>query len=148
MNAKIKQAAVLAGMVLGSGLVVAGCLTRPVATAEPITQTNFTSTVQNQVIDKVDILFDIDNSASMGDKQNYLIQAIPDLIGRLLTPDCLDVNMVDQGQSTMGANGTATRARARASRARCTPGRSAAAVPRGRPRARRRARAGDRCCSD
>ena len=34
---------------------------------------------------KVDILFDIDNSASMGDKQAYLAQAIPDLITRLVT---------------------------------------------------------------
>ena len=34
----------------------------------------------------------IDNSASMGDKQAYLAQAIPDLLSRLVTPNCLDVN--------------------------------------------------------
>jgi hypothetical protein len=39
---------------------------------------------------KVDLLFDIDNSASMGDKQAYLAQAIPDLITRLVTPNCVD----------------------------------------------------------
>jgi hypothetical protein len=39
---------------------------------------------------KVDILFDIDNSASMGDKQDYLVQAIPDMISRLVTPRCVD----------------------------------------------------------
>ncbi len=41
-------------------------------------------------VEKVDILFDIDNSASMGDKQAYLAQAIPDLIHRLVSPNCVD----------------------------------------------------------
>jgi hypothetical protein len=41
-------------------------------------------------VGKIDILFDIDNSASMGDKQAYLANAIPDLITRLVTPNCLD----------------------------------------------------------
>jgi hypothetical protein len=39
---------------------------------------------------KIDILFDIDNSASMGDKQAYLVQAVPDLVGRLENPNCVD----------------------------------------------------------
>jgi hypothetical protein len=39
---------------------------------------------------KVDLLFDIDNSASMGDKQAILAQAIPDLVTRLVTPNCVD----------------------------------------------------------
>jgi hypothetical protein len=39
---------------------------------------------------KVDLLFDIDNSASMGDKQSYLARAIPDLINRLVNPNCVD----------------------------------------------------------
>jgi hypothetical protein len=34
----------------------------------------------------------IDNSASMGDKQAYLEQAIPDLLRRLVTPDCVDAS--------------------------------------------------------
>jgi hypothetical protein len=41
-------------------------------------------------VDKVDLLFDIDNSSSMGDKQEYLAQAIPDLVARLVTPNCVD----------------------------------------------------------
>jgi hypothetical protein len=44
----------------------------------------------NQVINKIDMLFDIDNSASMGDKQQYLIAAIPDLIDGLVNPNCID----------------------------------------------------------
>jgi hypothetical protein len=39
---------------------------------------------------KVDLLFDIDNSSSMGDKQAYLAEAIPDLVRRLVTPNCVD----------------------------------------------------------
>ncbi len=48
---------------------------------------------------KVDILFDVDNSASMGDKQAFLINAIPEMIARLVTPRCLDA-------ATQAATGT------------------------------------------
>jgi hypothetical protein len=41
---------------------------------------------------KIDLLFDIDNSASMGDKQAYLAQAIPDLVSRLVSPNCIDAS--------------------------------------------------------
>ncbi len=60
-------------------------------------------------IQKVDILFDVDNSASMGDKQTYLVQAIPDLIGRLLTPNCVDdaTGTISSGPSTV-ADGVAS----------------------------------------
>jgi len=39
---------------------------------------------------KIDLLFDIDNSASMGDKEAYLTRAIPDLVTRLVSPNCVD----------------------------------------------------------
>ncbi len=39
---------------------------------------------------KVDLLFMIDNSGSMGDKQELLRQAVPDLLQRLIQPKCLD----------------------------------------------------------
>jgi hypothetical protein len=42
--------------------------------------------VRQQAIDKVDILFMIDGSASMGDKQALLAQAVPDLVNQLLVP--------------------------------------------------------------
>ncbi|HWL89598.1 MAG TPA: hypothetical protein VNO21_27530 [Polyangiaceae bacterium] len=42
--------------------------------------------------DKLDVLFAIDNSASMGDKQAYLGRTIPDLVKRLVTPNCVDPN--------------------------------------------------------
>ncbi len=90
MNAAIRHGAGLAAVVLGLGAVAAGCLTRPVEHADPTTKTNVSIQVPNQAVDKIDLLFDIDNSASMGDKQQYLQQAIPLLIARLVTPNCVD----------------------------------------------------------
>jgi hypothetical protein len=79
-----------AGIAAVAALPGAGCLSRDVAHSAPTTSTTFTATVRNQAIDKVDLLFVIDNSASMGDKQQYLQQAVPDLLTRLVTPSCLD----------------------------------------------------------
>ncbi len=45
---------------------------------------------QTQVVSKVDLLFMVDNSASMGDKQALLAEAVPDLMARLVTPFCVD----------------------------------------------------------
>ena len=82
------------GAVLVTGAVLAviepGCLDRPVTNASPTTQTNFTAVVDNETVDKIDLLFIIDNSASMGDKQQYLAQAVPNLVTRLVTPNCVD----------------------------------------------------------
>ncbi len=49
--------------------------------------------------DKLDVLFAIDNSASMADKQSILAAAIPSFLGRLLNPSCIDssTNAVSPG---------------------------------------------------
>jgi len=54
---------------------------------------------------KVDLLFMVDNSPSMGDKQTLLALAVPTLVGRLVDPECLDTT---SGQPTgvTAANGT------------------------------------------
>ncbi len=39
---------------------------------------------------KVDLLFMVDNSVSMGDKQNLLALAVPNMIQRLVEPNCVD----------------------------------------------------------
>jgi hypothetical protein len=90
MKATIRHGAALATVVFGLGIMAAGCLTRPVEHADPVTKTNVTIQVPNAAVDKIDMLFDIDNSASMGDKQAYLFQAIPLLIQRLVQPNCVD----------------------------------------------------------
>ena len=45
---------------------------------------------RNQKVDKVDLLFMIDNSASMADKQIILAAAVPDLVQRFTNPVCVD----------------------------------------------------------
>ncbi|MGH7283944.1 MAG: hypothetical protein ACRELY_20655, partial [Polyangiaceae bacterium] len=72
------------------GAASGGCLSRPVESQSPTTKDNFTTQLRQSSIDKVDLLFDIDNSASMGDKQAYLSKAVPDLINRLINPYCVD----------------------------------------------------------
>ncbi len=84
--------------------LVGGCLTRPVEASDPITKTNFITSIATGTIDKVDILFDIDNSASMGDKQAYLSKAIPDLLTRLVQPNCVDANMNITGQASLAGH--------------------------------------------
>jgi hypothetical protein len=104
MNRRIKQGAFVAAVVAGLGALGAGCLTRPVETMPPNLKTNFTNVINTNTISKIDLLFDIDNSASMGDKQVYLQAAIPDLIARLINPDCINpATMADMGASVNGA---------------------------------------------
>ncbi|HEY8078518.1 MAG TPA: hypothetical protein VIF62_30520, partial [Labilithrix sp.] len=58
----------------------------------PTTKDNFTSTISQAQVDKVDLLFAIDNSSSMGDKQAILADAVPLLVEGLLQPKCVDAN--------------------------------------------------------
>jgi hypothetical protein len=103
MNRTSRHAGIAASMVVGLGVAGAGCLSRPVDSAAPRLETNFTTPVENKVISKVDILFDIDNSASMGDKQDYLKSAIPDLVSRFVNPNCVDSKGKSVVASTNGA---------------------------------------------
>src|ERR1700678_666254 len=97
---------IVSGVALGAIVSVlfifgGGCLTRPVVAGNPVTKTNFTVGYSTTTIDKIDILFDIDNSSSMGDKQQYLQAAVPDLITRLVSPNCVD----SMGNNLTDANG-------------------------------------------
>jgi hypothetical protein len=89
----------------GSGGVMSGGLSVPSASPDGGT---IVIGPQTSPVTKLDLLFMIDNSASMGDKQAYLEQAIPDLVARLATPNCVNPNSgaVD-GPSTVLNNGTA-----------------------------------------
>ncbi len=87
--------AVAATLVVSAGALGAGgtgCLSRPVSTLHPTTKTNFTAALQQSAVERVDMLFAIDNSTSMGDKQAYLAAAVPDLVSRLVTPNCVDTS--------------------------------------------------------
>jgi hypothetical protein len=79
------------------------CLSRPVEGNPPTTKTNFTSKVKQQAVDKIDLLLAIDNSQSMGDKQKFLATAVPNLVKRLVTPNCVAADGKPNGV-TSGAN--------------------------------------------
>ena len=53
---------------------------------------------------KVDLLFDIDNSASMGDKQAYLAAGVPNLIARLVQPNCVNAGGTITGVANLAGD--------------------------------------------
>jgi hypothetical protein len=75
---------------LGALIWGAGCLDRPIGALPPVTTNLFVESVTQTSVDKIDLLFMIDNSASMSDKQATLRLAVPDLVQRLVNPVCLD----------------------------------------------------------
>ncbi len=91
----------LAVMAAGATLA-AGCLDRPVAPAEPNTSNVFVDQIRQTAIDKIDLLFVVDNSVSMADKQVILRDAVPGLVERLVSPACVD----DDGNPDPGAPAT------------------------------------------
>lgn len=84
--------------------LAAGCLDRPVSPARPTTTNLFVNSLPNHVVDKADLLFMIDNSVSMADKQEILAKAVPVLVKRLATPRCLDAQNQPNG-SVSDVNG-------------------------------------------
>ena len=66
------------------------CLDRPATPAEPQTSNQFVDQIVQTAVSKIDLLFMVDNSASMADKQEILKAAVPVLVGRLVSPICVD----------------------------------------------------------
>jgi hypothetical protein len=96
-----------AGLVLG--LLVTGCLSRPLTESKPTTTNLFVDQVKQSGVDKIDLLFMVDNSASMADKQEILKDAVPVLLSRLVSPICIDgagkptgVTVLPSGQCPVG----------------------------------------------
>ncbi|HEX8794763.1 MAG TPA: hypothetical protein VF765_27640, partial [Polyangiaceae bacterium] len=104
MNRTFKHAAVVTTFLGITGILAGGCLDRPVVHSDPNLNTTFIQKIQNQQIDKVDLLFMIDNSASMGDKQSLLSLAVPIMINRLVQPNCVD--NTTGAQTGVSMNGT------------------------------------------
>jgi hypothetical protein len=86
-RAGLLSSAFLAG---GAALGASGCLQRPVVEQEPVTSNVFVTQVPFSKIDAIDLLFVVDNSVSMADKQVLLVQAVPQMVERLVTPDCVN----------------------------------------------------------
>ena len=78
-----------------------GCLDRPICPdpahpdqCSPAVKNVFVTNLVQSSVDKIDLLFMIDNSPAMADKQVLLGQAVPQLVGRLVNPICVDANGV------------------------------------------------------
>jgi hypothetical protein len=87
-----------------------GCLDRPVVKQKPTTSNVFVDQIIQTAVDKIDLLFMIDNSVSMQDKQEILKAAVPVLVKRLVTPICVDATGKATGEVSSGGvcrNGTA-----------------------------------------
>jgi hypothetical protein len=76
-------------------------LSRPVVSTEPHTSNLNIEPIRNEVIDKIDLLFMIDNSRSMGDKQELLAKAVPKLMNRLVVPRCVSLAGVTHERKTL-----------------------------------------------
>jgi len=97
-------AAALSGLLLLLACVnlLSGCLDRPVAETRPATSNIFVDEIVQASVDKIDLLFMIDNSASMADKQEILKSAVPVLLNRLTSPICVDEMGVTHGNFALG----------------------------------------------
>ncbi|HVU04881.1 MAG TPA: hypothetical protein VHE30_24190 [Polyangiaceae bacterium] len=76
---------------VGAGVGASACLDRPLCDADchPKTTNIFVDSIVQNSVDKIDLLFMIDNSISMADKQQVLKEAVPDLVHRLVSPNCV-----------------------------------------------------------
>ena len=92
-------------LIAGAACVLIGlaCQSESSVATQPTAKCAGPSDLQQHGVDKVDLLFAIDNSRSMGDKQKLVAQAVPELIDRLLHPRCIDATdpakPVDKGPS-------------------------------------------------
>lgn len=103
-----RRAGLLSGAVLAAGaaLGASGCLQRPIVEQEPVTTNVFVNTVPFTKIDAIDLLFVVDNSVSMADKQSLLVLAVPQMVERLVTPDCINRETGERTESARNAEGT------------------------------------------
>lgn len=86
---RLFKSALLFCAALGLAPLPLGCLDRPAVGLSPITNNIFVDQVTNDAVTAIDLLFVIDNSVSMADKQALLRQAVPLMVERLVTPDCV-----------------------------------------------------------
>lgn len=93
--------AALLSLSAASAALGISCLERPVVRESPATSNQFVDTVTLNRVDKIDLLFMVDSSRSMADKQVILEAAVPVLLKRLITPDCLDATDARTGQQAV-----------------------------------------------
>ncbi len=100
----VKKAALGVSSLVVAASVAGGCLQRPVEPQDPKTNNVYVDQIRQTAVDKIDLLFMIDNSISMADKQAILADAVPVLVNRLIAPACIDPTTGAQ-VGTTDANG-------------------------------------------
>jgi hypothetical protein len=73
-----------------ASVIGSGCLDRPVVAATPTVTARVVDRAKQNKVSKIDLLFMIDNSSSMADKQGILANVVGDLVNRLVDPACID----------------------------------------------------------
>lgn len=85
-----------------AGGAAGGCLDRPIDLVDPRTTSVNVQKLGQSSVDKIDLLLVVDNSGSMADKQAVLQLAIPQLVSRLVFPQCVDLEGTpDPGGATV-----------------------------------------------
>jgi hypothetical protein len=87
-------------------IFVTGCLDRPLTETSPQTSNVFVDQVAQAGVDKIDLLFMVDNSSSMADKQEILQSAVPVLVRRLTSPICVDGTGAPTGENSIAGRCT------------------------------------------
>ncbi len=90
--------AALAGIATAVTIISGGC-DRAASPAKPVSEDWVIDPVPQPGVAKIDLLFMIDNSISMADKQAILADAVPKLAQRLATPICVDADGVPAGDN-------------------------------------------------
>ncbi len=80
----MRRKMVCVAVVVGASAVAGGCLQRELAPLNPCLVSGVTDKIAVHRVDKVDLLFMIDNSQSMDDKQKNLRQHVPDMVRALV----------------------------------------------------------------
>ena len=76
--------------VVATSCLANACLDRPVGLPTPTVSARIVINENSTAVSQIDLLFMIDNSSSMSDKQKFLELAVPDLVERLVDPGCVD----------------------------------------------------------
>ena len=87
MRTDVYSTALTATLIVGLGALSSGCLERELTPLIPCTQSGVVEKVRVTSVDKVDLLFMMDNSNSMQEEQASLAEQLPRLIQVLASGD-------------------------------------------------------------
>lgn len=93
-----------AGLPGGTSFAGGASLAGNTSVSAPSPQNSIIVQSPSGIVDKMDILFAVDNSLSMSDKQQVLATAVPQLLRRLTNPDCISLTAGSNVESVQMAD--------------------------------------------